>query len=395
MSKLRNTIFILLMALSALGVLAGPACLAQTSTEEVPAPPAETPMSAIGRTVEIHGFGSWIYGNSDGNSYLAAEKGGSYGNAEFSLNLTANPMPNLRILAQLFSDMEGGVTDNGIDYAFAEWRFSDALRLRAGLVQQPFGLYTEIFDVGTLRPFLLLPQSLYGPVGTIAVSYEGLGLVGRTSGPHGWHLGYDLYAGGLEVGIQGSFDTITGQLPPGETLPENFNETLRDVVGGRLTAGPPGDRLEFGVSAYTAKEPGSRAIRHAAFGVSTQYQTDAFEARLEAVRLNQSGELRNNAYYVETSYRLTPHWQIAARYDRLDTDVEGIPVPSALLRHIEASLGINYWLGSNFVLKLSVHDVKGNRFARPDELEALLAVLASGQLDNHTRVVLFGAQFAF
>ena len=39
----------------------------------------------------------------------------------------------------------------------------------------PFGNYTEIYDVGTLRPFYHLPQATYGPTGQIAESYDGIG----------------------------------------------------------------------------------------------------------------------------------------------------------------------------------------------------------------------------
>ena len=76
--------------------------------------------------------------------------------------------------------------DVELDYAFAEWFVSDALKIRMGRVKHPFGLYGEIFDVGTLRPFYLLPQSIYGPNGFTAKAYNGVGLTGNyTSAPAG------------------------------------------------------------------------------------------------------------------------------------------------------------------------------------------------------------------
>ena len=63
-----------------------------------------------------------------------------------------------------------GATKAELDYAFGEYKFTDALKLRAGQVKQPFGLFTELMDVGTVRPFLYLPQSLYGPTAAVAIA---------------------------------------------------------------------------------------------------------------------------------------------------------------------------------------------------------------------------------
>lgn len=61
-----------------------------------------------------------------------------------------------------------------------------------GKVNQPFGISTEVFDVGTLRPFQVLPQAFYGPVGLTSESYEGVGLTGSFPLLNSWHLSYDV-----------------------------------------------------------------------------------------------------------------------------------------------------------------------------------------------------------
>jgi hypothetical protein len=78
------------------------------------------------------------------------------------------------------------------DYGFAEWRFSDALRLHAGRMKHPFGIYSEIFDVGTLRPFYTLSQSVYGAQVDYAkdrLSLRGEWVMSR-NGPAGEHGAY-------------------------------------------------------------------------------------------------------------------------------------------------------------------------------------------------------------
>lgn len=60
-----------------------------------------------------------------------------------------------------------------LDFAFGEWAFSDALKFRMGKVKCPFGIYSEVFDVGTIRPFYALPQAIYGAPGIVTKSYFG------------------------------------------------------------------------------------------------------------------------------------------------------------------------------------------------------------------------------
>ena len=117
--------------------------------------------------VQLHGFGSWAYGRTDGNDYLAGSDGGRYDDASFTLNLVAAPVDHLRIVGQPDWRDEPEGTHIKLDYAFAEWTFSDKLHLRAGKVKQPFGISTEVFAVGTLRPFTELPQAVYGPAGLV------------------------------------------------------------------------------------------------------------------------------------------------------------------------------------------------------------------------------------
>ena len=106
----------------------------------------------------IHGSGGWAYARTDANFYFADEDG-DYERAMFDLALSARPADQLVISAQLGFD-PGEVE---LEWAFAEWRFSDAARVRLGQVQQPFGNYSELKFVGTARPFFELATGVYGP----------------------------------------------------------------------------------------------------------------------------------------------------------------------------------------------------------------------------------------
>src|SRR5687768_8422625 len=82
--------------------------------------------------IDIHGFGGWAYGKTNGHKYGVAAEDGEYDNAELALNVAAKPIEKLSVVAQM--RLESGSEDQQVelDYAFAEWAFSDAARVRVG-----------------------------------------------------------------------------------------------------------------------------------------------------------------------------------------------------------------------------------------------------------------------
>jgi hypothetical protein len=353
------------------------------------------PTSAVAQDsaerVAVHGFGEWAYGKTNGNQYLAGDHDGRYDDAALGLNVTANVTERLRVVgeAEWLDGKEG--TEVRLHYSFAEWRFSDKVKLRAGKVKQPFGISAEVFDVGTLRPFFELPQAIYGPIGLVGESYKGIGFTGYLDLKGGWGLTYDLYGGGQEHEEYVAPEAVVlgEEFSNGNTL-----ERIRNLVGGRVVVETPVLGLRLGASAYTGDEVGSAHLHGIAAQV--EYLAGPWSARSEYAHEAVKDDLVVNAFYAEVAYHIDPHWQVAGQYGRLTSDVLAIPEPAApsLLDHKEVALGLNYWWNPNFVFKLSFHRVDGNRFAGPDPLELAQAV-ASGTLKEKTNLVLFGAQFSF
>jgi hypothetical protein len=342
------------------------------------------------RDVEVHGFGDWAFGRTDGNIYLSGARPARYDDASLALNVNATVSDRLRIVGQAAWEDGPDGTDVDLDYSFAEWRFSDRLHMRAGKVKQPFGISAEVFDVGTLRPFAALPQAVYGPAGLVGETYKGVGLTGNVGLKGGWSLDYDVYGGG-----QG----LEELLPPenvarGEAVEETIeHENTRDMLGGRLVFETPITGLRIGASAYTGIEVG--AGRRTGVGGQVEYLAKGWSIRSEYAHESVTDDLRANGFYVEAARRLG-RWQVAGQYGRFTSEVLGVPPPSArsLLDHEEIAAGLNYWWDPRFVFKLSYHHVDGNRFAGP-EPEFLAADAASGRLETKTNLVLFAAQFSF
>jgi opacity protein-like surface antigen len=353
--------------------------------------------------VEIHGFGGWAYGNTDGNRYTIGTADGEYRNGGFTLNITASPTERLRLIGQLSTALEADdETEAEIDYAFVEWAFSDALRFRAGRIKQPIGLYNEIFDVGTLRPFFTLPQSVYGPNGISTKGYNGVGLTGTRYLRGNWGLQYDAYLGQIDGELVAPGLLFGGAETFTDRVTRDFD--VRDLLGFRLNALAPKAGLLFGLSAYvgdqsqqvTADDADTRLV----LGTHAEYLGEKWWLRGEYLHYGIDRYSEDGAY-AEVAYKVTDHWQVAGRYDWWDFDITNFRFPpqttflNQTLAHREASLGLNYWFHANAVIKLAVQHVADNRFAFPQTREEIQRTLVTRELDSSTQLISLGTQFSF
>ena len=334
--------------------------------------------------VQLHGFGEWAYARTDGNEYLDGNEEGDWDTVGFGLNATTNIGDRLTITGQLAlrSNEEDGMAAE-LDYAFAQWRFSDALQVRAGRSKHPFGIYTEIFDIGTLRPFFHLPMSFYGPTEIAAQSYNGIGLTGLWHTGESTSLDYDLYVG--EVTFDAS-QSIQAE-----------EEHIGDVVGGRLRYHTSIDGLSFGGSAYTGateeeeedelgEELEEDSPRNSALGLHGEYAMAPWTLRGEVGRHTEEGEGETTSFYLEAAYRIGENFELAGRFDRFETSLEEDDHEGEVIEHQDIAVGANYWFNPNLVVKLSLHKVSGLGAVAPVDDE---------ELDNDTTALFFGAQFSF
>lgn len=324
--------------------------------------------------VMVRGFGSVAYGKTDENTFTVGTEEGNYDNSRLALNFSAEPTGRLHLRSQIELEQAGEEIEAEIDFAFAEWAFSDALRLRAGNCQQPFGLYTEIFDVGTLRPFVELPQGIYGPSGFAAEGFNGLALTGRLPmSNNGWALQYDAYGGGATL-VSDELDAEIGE-----------HESLREALGLRLALETPVAGLSVGTSVFTGSE---EEERRTSYGVHAEYLSGPWSVRAEHAWLRPAEGAASRAGYLELARRLDARWQVGLRYDSWHADDDGTVELPSLLRHRDWAGSVNYWFDPRFVVKLGYHRVDGNRFARSEDED-------TAPLEERTSLVEIAAQFSF
>jgi hypothetical protein len=348
--------------------------------------------------LNVSGYAYWAYGRTDGNRFQLGNQDGYYDNAALALAVRVQPLDNLSAAIQFTQDEDP--TQNGMDYAFFEWKVSDSVRLRFGMPKVPLGLSWDVNDLGTVRPFLRLPNSIYGNTNFGGYSYLGVGLAGTKELPRGFELGYDVFVGGLSqfvispndaLNVQAEIDTAGSGNGVDVDYPGTWVE-VQDVVGGRLTLVTPIQGLSARASYFWGRTPDPYydfELRPTwmASG-SLEYAGEVLLVRAEYAHLWEQGFGASNAGYVEAGVRLGEHWQAVAKVEATKLDWSSSVVPDeSLLRHTEGAVGVNYWFTRDFVLKASFHTVKGNRFTLP--------AWADNVFHPYTNELMVGSQFSF
>jgi len=124
---------------------------------------ATSASAAIGwRDFQFGGFASQGYLNSSANDYLGDTKDGTFDFREYAANASWSA-GKFRVGAQVFGQKLGAYGNDKVklDWASVDYQAKQWFGVRAGRVKMPRGLYNESLDLDSVRPFVLLPQSVY------------------------------------------------------------------------------------------------------------------------------------------------------------------------------------------------------------------------------------------
>lgn len=348
---------------------------------------------AIDLTDKVHlsGFGHWQYGKTDGNDLGNATEEGDYDDGSFALSLSAQVSDPIRVAGQFHLDFDG---EADLDFAFAEYFISDAAKVRAGMVKQPFGISTEVFRVSTLRNFGDLPRSLYGPIGVVSEGLKGMAFSGRRDFAS-WAVSYDVYGGELNPFNDSLNDRLLEGDDDDDTEGEIEDAHYRDVLGIRGVLETPVDGLSAGISAYRGtEEEDDRSVE--TVGTDLRFFRGAWDVRAEYFyQQPESGEVEQDGFYLEVARRFGERWQVAGRYETLDVSLISADlapfVGDPRLEHEEIAAGLSYWLSPNLVFRTSVSQIEGLRFATAPESDDT----AEAEAEEDTQLFTFGVDFSF
>lgn len=327
--------------------------------------------------LQIHGFVSQGYMLTLRNDYLDhTRRNGSFEMSEAGINLTVQPIDDLRIGVQLFARDLGPVGDYAIklDWFYLDYRFTDWLGVRGGRTKIPFGLYNEVNDVDVARVPILLPQSTYPTQNRdFLLSQTGVELYGRIPLSVAGTLEYRLYGGTI---------FLDAENVPGSPI-ALVSLDVPYVVGGRLLWETPAQGLRMGGSVQGLRldtdllvggMPVEVNLPAVLWMLSLEYTDGDFLAAAEYARWHVRTNSSDTAIYPESqtvserayamlSYRVTGYFHPGMYYSVFFLDVDARAGRAAKQHDLAATLRFDinpYWL-----VKLEAHYMHGTAGLSP------------------------------
>jgi hypothetical protein len=294
------------------------------------------------RTVQVHGFVSQGFVYTSGNNWLTMNTlNGSAAMTDFGLNMSSPITDKLRIGAQGY-DRDLGQFDQyhpSLDWAVADYRFESWFGVRGGKVKTTLGLYNDTQDLDFLRPFALLPQSVYPTdLRDTVIAHLGGDIYGNVSLEHGLgDLSYTAYAGHRSDNLYsgypfylssfGAHITSFGGLQYGADL--RWNTPLKGLL---LGASRMNEDITGRGSVTDVFDPGAGLVPYSE--ASKADWTNQFYGEYTVGRLRIDSEYRRywrnqellsvasesfadiRGWYVSGAYRIRKRLQIGSYYSR-------------------------------------------------------------------------------
>lgn len=352
----------------------------------------------FGRDVQMHGFFSQGFVRSNQNNYLTMMT--SRGSAAFSdvgLNISTQFTDKFRMGAQVYSRNVGQLGNwvPLLDYAYLDYRLDSRFGIRAGRVKTPLGLYTSTQDADFLRPWALLPQSVYPTdLRSITIAHDGLDLYGSLSLGTAGSLGYAAYAGarptdrrsGMYYQLQdaGWKTDISGSMAGADL---RWNSPLKGLmIGLSQIFQREHSFLRDGILQPTPVHPEPLPLPDIR-AVAAPYRTTAVYADYELARLHVSSEYRrtthavdlqgwplgryvrnldDSAWFGSVSYRVNQRVEVGTYNSRyyIDhpaaLDNPGMPPPAKSVYHIfDHAVTLRLDLAKFWNLKMEGHFMDG------------------------------------
>jgi len=255
-----------------------------------------------------------------------------------------------------------------VKYAFADYTFTDWLRLRFGAFLTPFGVYNESlhsdYDSRLVeRPFLS-EEIIPAPWTQLGVQ-----LHGDFDLSPAWRLHYAMYMGnGLEA-VQDKKGVIKSSRISDMThqLVSRFNSNR--AIGGRLgLLGNDGQHhFELGISSYHGAWDPLATLNLDMLGADIWYHYNGLDLRAEWALARQDivgGKQYNYGWYTQAAYRwkmFEPVFRFGRLRNRFFND-NGAFIDD---RH-RFSAGLNLYLGKFFILKMAYSETVFSAVRRHD-----------------------------
>lgn len=341
----------------------------------------------------INGFVSQGYIKTDNNNMYTNSENGSFEFSETGIRFSTQLPDRLRIGMQLFARDLGDLGNNEItiDWAFADYLFTNELGVRAGILKIPHGLYNEIRDTDMLRASIFLPMGLYNEAWRDTfVSLKGIGIYGDLLN----HCSYKFQVGipsvSPESGMAKSFSSFTNSKVT-DTNPESYYTAsiqLYDIVEG-LKLGFAGGKFNFAMNFIINENsaislPGTNTGHIDGDGYvwttsaeyiynnitfSTEYGRFVFDLPItidlqDTDKLQLFRSVNMETYYVNLSYRMTEWFEAGIYYSVTYNDKDDKKGKEYIHKFLgkrysawakDVCISARFDINSNWVLKMETH----------------------------------------
>jgi hypothetical protein len=292
--------------------------------------------------VQIHSFASQGFGYSNDNNYLTMKTSqGSFAMTDGGINASMRLTDKFRIGAQVYSRNIGnlGAWHPQLDWAVADYRFTDWFGIRGGVVKTVFGLAADTQDMEFLHTFALMPQSVYPTdLRDALLRHRGGDIYGEIPLNRLGSLSYTVYAGQRKDSRDGGYPYLEsvfgvkfdsfGGLDVGQDL--RWHTPLKGLLAGAShlstsltgrgswTSAPPGQPPvtipyeEHSNRNWTNQFYGQYS--HGNFQLAAEYRRNWFDQ----VFLNELAQVTTDArgWYTSATYRVSKRLELGAYYSR-------------------------------------------------------------------------------
>jgi hypothetical protein len=322
------------------------------------------------RDVQIHGFASqgFIYTN-DNNWLTMNTSQGSGAFTEFGVNVSSSVTDKLRVGAQLYDRNLGrlGQYHPSLDWAVADYRFKSWFGVRGGKVKTTLGLYNDTQDLDFLRPFALLPQSVYPTdLRDATIAHLGGDVYGSIFLKHRLgDLSYTVYAGHRSDSIYSGYPYLLSQFG---TLFKSFGGLhygadirWNTPVKGLLIGASRMDQDTTGKgSSVNQVDPASGRIpysehskadwtnqfygeyTHGKLRIDSEYRRYVRDQMIFGGTSENPDDVRG--WYVSGAYRIAKRFELGSYYSRytITSIIEGVLASEGFPSQTDTSLPANH-----------------------------------------------------
>lgn len=218
--------------------------------------------------VTLHGFISQGYIKTTENElFFANTTKGTFEVTEAALSFTSEPLPRLRIGAQLYGQELGSFGNHRVivDWAVGDYRLRDWLGVRAGKLKFPLGLYGTLRDADLARPEIFQPEAIYSDLlKDLTRSFEGGALYGSLQAGKAGSVDYEVFGGTVDADQSAAayrlaqsgvpnFTTALTRAGLRDARPSAvpLDATMHHMYGGMLEYRPPVQGLRLRFSGWT------------------------------------------------------------------------------------------------------------------------------------------------